>query len=69
MGFTQAFNYRHEAQIFREYASLTQKAHELTGHDLDLSGLAHISDQQYSQMTPQQWPLKAMQTQTQCRQI
>ena len=62
MGFARGFNYRHEAQIFREYAQLTRKAHELTKHSLNLSGLAELSDTEYHNMTPQQWPVTAKQT-------
>ncbi|WP_394205035.1 molybdopterin-dependent oxidoreductase [Shewanella waksmanii] len=57
MGFAHAFNYRHEADIFREYAGLTAKAHAQFNTDLDLSGLVDISDSQYINMSPQQWPV------------
>ncbi|QLE87593.1 nitrate reductase [Shewanella sp. Scap07] len=62
MGFAQAFSYRHEADIFREYAALTAAAHRAFNTDLNLSGLAEINDHQYSNMPPQQWPVTHLQT-------
>jgi assimilatory nitrate reductase catalytic subunit len=61
MGFKAAFNYRHEGEIFREHAKLTQLAHQHKQHDLDLSGLANISDAEYTEMAPQQWPVTRLQ--------
>jgi assimilatory nitrate reductase catalytic subunit len=62
MGFKAAFNYRHEGEIFREHAKLTQLAHQHKQHDLDLSGLSNISDAEYTEMAPQQWPVTQLQT-------
>ncbi|MCG9698159.1 nitrate reductase [Shewanella sp. Isolate11] len=61
MGFQSAFNYRHEADIFREYAALTNKAHALTGQSLRLGQLADISDNEYANLPPQQWPVDQLQ--------
>ncbi|MFV7784656.1 molybdopterin-dependent oxidoreductase [Shewanella marisflavi] len=64
MGFSHGFNYRHEAEIFREYASLTNKAHTLSQNALVLGDLATISDNDYYQLAPQQWPISQLQPQT-----
>ena len=70
MGFKQAFSFNHEADIFREYSALTTQANQLKSENsgahnngLDLSGLVGISDQEYSNMLPQQWPVRQLQTQ------
>ncbi len=63
MGFVDAFNYRHEGEIFREHAKLTAlNNHNGTTRDLCLTGLTDISDHQYSQLQPQQWPVLTLQT-------
>jgi assimilatory nitrate reductase catalytic subunit len=56
MGFLDAFNYETPAQIFREHAALS--AFENNGQrDFDLSGLSAITDQDYQQLQPIQWPV------------
>ena len=56
MGFTDAFNYQSSAEIFREHAALS--GFENNGQrDFDISGLAEISDKQYDDLTPIQWPV------------
>ncbi|WP_298776398.1 nitrate reductase [uncultured Shewanella sp.] len=58
MGFEDAFYYRHEADIFKEYAQLTGlKNQGGTSRALNLSGLSGLSPLEYDQLTPQQWPL------------
>ncbi|WP_221798365.1 nitrate reductase [Oceanobacter mangrovi] len=58
LGFNEAFNYQHPAEIFDEYTRLT--GFENNGsRDLDLSGLSGMSQQQYDQLTPIQWPVNA----------
>jgi assimilatory nitrate reductase catalytic subunit len=58
MGFTQAFNYGSEADVFREHAALS--AFENNGNrDFDLSGLAELSDEGYESLAPVQWPVRA----------
>ena len=55
MGFGAAFGYPGPAAIFREHASLS--AFENNGtRDFDLGGLAELSDADYDQLTPLQWP-------------
>lgn len=61
MGFEKAFKYLHQGQIFREYAAMTSIEIEGERRDLNLKGLADISDKTYQEMTPQQWPVMAYQ--------
>lgn len=63
MGFKDAFNYLHEADIFREYAKLSIQGNTKRQRDFSLAGLTHIDDLSYSKMTPQQWPVTQLQTQ------
>ncbi|MDV7104003.1 nitrate reductase [Vibrio sp. TH_r3] len=61
MGFTQAFDYRHEGEIFREYAQLTTQDNHNGERDLNLIGLTQLDDKGYSQLSPQQWPVTSLQ--------
>ena len=56
MGFADAFDYASPADIFREHAALTGVENEGT-RDLDASGLATISDEEYARCDPVQWPV------------
>lgn len=62
MGFNEAFNYRHEGEVFREHAQLTTQGNRDGQRDLDLIGLTQLDDKGYSRLTPQQWPVKTLQT-------
>lgn len=56
LGHAHAFNYRSPADIFREHAALS--AYENNGQrDFDIGALADITDQDYDQLVPVQWPL------------
>ncbi|UPT55439.1 nitrate reductase [Dickeya zeae] len=56
MGFGEAFDYRHPAQIFREHAALS--GFENQGQRaFNISALATLSDEQWQQLTPVQWPV------------
>ncbi len=56
MGFEAAFPYQSPAQIFREHAALS--GYENDGRRaFDISALAQLTDQQYEQLLPVQWPL------------
>ncbi|QIZ77701.1 molybdopterin oxidoreductase family protein [Ferrimonas lipolytica] len=55
MGFASGFDYRNEAEIFREHATLSA----INGGPFDISALAQFSDHQYQQMGPLQWPQPA----------
>ncbi|MBT1428772.1 nitrate reductase [Dickeya dianthicola] len=58
MGFGAAFDYRHPAQIFREHAALS--GFENQGQRaFNISALATLSDEQWQQLTPVQWPVTA----------
>ncbi|SRR5579883_53538 len=58
LGFTAAFAFRSEADVFREHAALS--AFENGGtRDFDLGGLAEISDADYAVLEPVQWPVRA----------
>ena len=54
MGFGDAFDYAHPAEIFAEYAQLTG-AENAGRRDLDISGAA-LSRAAYDTLTPFQWP-------------
>lgn len=58
MGFTQAFDYRTEAEIFREHAALSGIAGRF-GRDFDISGLSEISNATYEGLAAQRWPVTA----------
>jgi len=58
LGFEQHFNYQSSADIFREHAALS--GFENNGiRDFDISGLASLTDEQYDQLKPIQWPVTA----------
>lgn len=65
MGFKTQFNYRHEGEIFKEYAQLTAQGQEAEPRDLNLIGLANLDDKGYGELTPQQWPVLVQQTEIQ----
>lgn len=61
MGFAQAFNFRHEGEIFDEYTRMTALDYTAAdggvARDLDLTGLTGLSSAEYHQLHPQQWPV------------
>jgi assimilatory nitrate reductase catalytic subunit len=57
MGFRNAFAYEGGGDIFREYARLTETGND-GRRDLDLGGVADISDPDYQELTPFPWPLR-----------
>ncbi len=58
MGWGEAFDYQSPAQIFREYAALSEVAAGF-GRDFDISGLKDITDEGYDALAPQRWPVSA----------
>jgi assimilatory nitrate reductase catalytic subunit len=56
MGYS-GFNFTSEADIFREHAQLTA-VNNNGSRDLNLGALATLSDKQYDDLPPQQWPLE-----------
>ncbi|MDC0602740.1 molybdopterin-dependent oxidoreductase [Aliiglaciecola sp.] len=56
MGFSDGFNYSRPSEVFSEHARLT--AYKNNGsRDLDLSGLADLSEKDYMALQPIQWPV------------
>ena len=55
MGYS-GFNFTSEADIFREYSRMTATNNN-GSRDLDLGALANLSNEEYDQLSPQQWPL------------
>jgi assimilatory nitrate reductase catalytic subunit len=63
MGFGDAFAYRSAADIFREHAALS--AFENDGaRDFDLGGLAALTDSDFDQLAPVQWPVRSAEQST-----
>ena len=58
MGFTSAFNYQNEAEIFKEHAALSGFENSGT-RDFDISLYQTISQQEYDDLAPFQWPINA----------
>jgi len=56
MGFEHGFAFEHPAQIFREHAAVTALCNG-GRRALDLSAVTRISDHDYQQWQPVQWPL------------
>jgi len=59
MGFAEAFPYQKSADIFREHARLSGFENHQQGRlrAFNISGLANLSDQQYQNLLPIQWPV------------
>ncbi|MEM6712277.1 MAG: molybdopterin-dependent oxidoreductase [Pseudomonadota bacterium] len=57
MGYGEAFNYPHQADVFDEYARLSGVENNGT-RDFDISGLAGMSHQVYDALKPVRWPVK-----------
>ncbi|ADM10755.1 putative nitrate reductase, large subunit protein [Parvularcula bermudensis HTCC2503] len=57
LGYEEAFGYENTASIFREYAALTAFENE-GGRDLDLGGLAGLTDDEYDELSPVRWPVR-----------
>ena len=56
LGYEEAFDYDHPAQIFREHAALSGLDNHKT-RAFDISGLTNIQTEQYEDFTPQYWPI------------
>ncbi|WP_272907144.1 nitrate reductase [Pseudohongiella sp. O18] len=60
LGYGHAFDYHCAADIFREHAALS--GHQNNGsRDFDIGALATLSNAEYDQLTPIQWPVPAHQ--------
>lgn len=58
MGFENDFSYASAAEIFREHAALSAAGNS-GSRDFDIGGLAGLSDLNYDDFKPVQWPLPA----------
>lgn len=56
LGHGDAFGYQQPADVFREHAELCGLASARAGKILDLSGLQRLTDQDYNDLEPIQWP-------------
>nr|WP_284205349.1 nitrate reductase [Psychromonas marina] len=62
MGFSDAFNFLHEGEVFAEYAKMTTLGNEDgKTRDLNLIGLTQLDAKGYGKLTPQQWPVTTLQ--------
>jgi len=59
MGFAAQFPYQSAADVFREHARLTRLNHN-TPRKLDLSALADMSEAEYNELEPVQWPVTSI---------
>lgn len=60
LGYENAFNYQHPYQIFNEHAELSAFENDydnFPARDFDLSGLTDLSEDQYNNLQPIQWPV------------
>jgi len=58
MGFERAFNYQHEAEIFKEYCQMTRLGNiDGSSRALNLAGLSELNIGDYINLPPQQWPI------------
>ena len=58
MGFADAFNYQNSVEIFREHAELSGLDND-NARGFDISAFSHISEQDYNNFKPIQWPVNA----------
>lgn len=58
LGFGKAFAYQHPAEIFREHAALSGFENQGT-RAFDISGLATLSNAQWDELAPCQWPINS----------
>ncbi len=59
LGFTDAFAYRHPAEIFREHAALSGFENH-GSRAFDISGLAQLTNAEWDSLQPVQWPVNAL---------
>ena len=57
MGFKEHFDYQSPADIFREHAALSGFEQDQRLRDFDISAFAEITDTEYQEFTPIQWPV------------
>ncbi len=59
MGFSEHFNYESPADIFREHAALSGFEQHIKLRDFDISALSSLSQDEYENLEPVQWPINA----------
>lgn len=61
LGFAKHFNYRHPVEIFREHAALSalDNTDSAARRGFNIAALANISEQDYQNLSPIQWPVTA----------
>ncbi|AMO55790.1 nitrate reductase [Endozoicomonas montiporae] len=59
LGFSEAFNYQQASQIFCEHAALSGFENSDSGkrRDFDISALSRLTENDYDQLQPLQWPV------------
>ncbi|WP_153915427.1 nitrate reductase [Shewanella sp. TC10] len=58
MGFETAFDFKNSAAVFKEFAQLSKAVKQTFPHKIfDLSGMSELSDLQYDELLPTQWPV------------
>ncbi len=69
MGFQEAFNYSHPAEIFAEHARLSAFENNNEGKQrlFNLDGISRLSIEEYDALQPTVWPVNASGTQDQSR--
>lgn len=60
MGFSAQFPYQSAADVFREHAALSNLNHNSARH-FDLGHLSQLSDEDYNDLQPIQWPIQRQQ--------
>ncbi len=61
MGWADAFDYQSAADVFREYAALSNLGTRF-GRDFDISGLGDLTEAEYDALAPVQWPVRKGET-------
>ena len=59
MGYAEQFAYESPADVFREHADLSGFEQDKRLRDFDISALADLSDREFEELTPVQWPVNA----------
>ena len=57
MGFGRHFDYDSSAEIFREHAALSMQGND-GQRQFDIGGLAQLTDPDYEELAPSQWPVR-----------
>lgn len=58
MGYKDGFNFTSPSEVFKEYAQLSKISSDF-GKDFDITGLSDLSDAEYDDLAPVQWPVRA----------